>query len=321
MIERRAITGCCLITYILLSVSCQINSTPTLPHTSTEGGVESPAPSGTVETIIETPSQNITPSPTLITSPIPSLELPDLAAVLGAENPPPFDCPPILTLYLFDFDNTQPYRVIEEDLTIYNMNWSPDGRNLALSATSHDRSEIDLYIIDIESDTIQRLEPVLTGGANEIQPSWSPDGTEIAFVQSGGVKPYIHIMEIDGTDVRFIEEGIAPSWSPDGRQIVFIKPETNSALGELSVISIDKKVIRSVTKNVIASNPQWSPDGTKFLFYGIDLSTNNKGYYIVDIDGLNLIFLSPGTGKPSWLPNTNQIVIPTTPSSSNCTNS
>jgi Tol biopolymer transport system component len=66
-------------------------------------------------------------------------------------------------------------------------------------------------------------------------PSWSPDGTQIAFVSnrlrslgpiSSKANEDIWVMGIDGSRLlqftRSPASDIAPSWSPDGKQIVFV---------------------------------------------------------------------------------------------------
>jgi hypothetical protein len=57
---------------------------------------------------------------------------------------------------------------------------------------------------------LRRLAP---GGA----PSWSPDGTHIAFVRRG----WVMVGQVRGRSVRRLVRGAAPAWSPDGRWIAF----------------------------------------------------------------------------------------------------
>jgi Tol biopolymer transport system component len=62
-------------------------------------------------------------------------------------------------------------------------------------------------------------------------PSWSPDGTKIAFVvedlsDSDMLNNFdVYVMNSDGNDVRRLTEDphldLDPDWSPDGTEIVF----------------------------------------------------------------------------------------------------
>ena len=68
-----------------------------------------------------------------------------------------------------------------------------------------------------------------TGGASTLfDPSWSPDGTKIAFSSDiDGQSGYnIYVMDIDGSNItRLTTNNDAydqyPSWSPDGTKIAF----------------------------------------------------------------------------------------------------
>jgi hypothetical protein len=61
--------------------------------------------------------------------------------------------------------------------------------------------------------TLHRL---LRGNA----PSWSPDGTRLAFARAG----YIWTARVAGGRERRLAAGTAPAFSPDGRQVAFIAP-------------------------------------------------------------------------------------------------
>ena len=58
-------------------------------------------------------------------------------------------------------------------------------------------------------------------------PSWSPDGSQLAFVSSREDHGFIGIYEPHADRLRFIEPStdrdIAPRWSPDGKRIAFLR--------------------------------------------------------------------------------------------------
>jgi Tol biopolymer transport system component len=55
-------------------------------------------------------------------------------------------------------------------------------------------------------------------------PSWSPDGTELAFARIGGPRPGIYLVGRDGSDLRrVVRRGFNPAFSPDGRWIAFLR--------------------------------------------------------------------------------------------------
>ena len=58
--------------------------------------------------------------------------------------------------------------------------------------------------------------------ANDFSPTWSPDGTSIAFARNTGDYADIYVMNADGsgqTDITSspLEYEAYPDWSPDGR--------------------------------------------------------------------------------------------------------
>lgn len=58
-------------------------------------------------------------------------------------------------------------------------------------------------------------------------PSWSPDGSQLAFVSARGDHSFIAIYESGPARIRFLEPStdrdIEPRWSPDGKQIAYIR--------------------------------------------------------------------------------------------------
>jgi len=59
----------------------------------------------------------------------------------------------------------------------------------------------------------------------EAFPTWSPDGTRIAFVSGRDGDDEIFVMNADGTQVHQLTDNDAvdgrPAWSPDGTRILF----------------------------------------------------------------------------------------------------
>jgi len=64
---------------------------------------------------------------------------------------------------------------------LINPEWSPDGKTILFNGLVHGQS--DLYLFDLESEKIEQLTNDLY---SDLQPSWSTDGTEIAFISDRG---------------------------------------------------------------------------------------------------------------------------------------
>jgi Tol biopolymer transport system component len=101
--------------------------------------------------------------------------------------------------------------------------WSPDGR--AIAFTSMEDSEPKIRIVRPRayargaSMTISGRPKTILARASS--PSWSQDGTRIAFVATDS--QLVSIADADGTNVRAITDGPSahPAWSPDGASIAY----------------------------------------------------------------------------------------------------
>ena len=79
---------------------------------------------------------------------------------------------------------------------------------------------------------------------NEVQPSLSPDGNEVAFAYNDGHSSNYHIVvKAIGSDepVRFTSDSTddrSPSWSPDGQTIAFLRFDSDQSARVMTIPSI-----------------------------------------------------------------------------------
>ncbi len=157
---------------------------------------------------------------------------------------------------------------------------SPDGRKLAWVETKADcdgnsyRSHINLT--DFATGTTTRL----TEGPRDNNPSWSPDGSMMAYVarrtlRMGGRESnasQVYVMRSDGgpswpvTDLR-LGAG-APVWSPDGDRIAFIaRVDDRKGPERISdpVDSESDKYLRFNEDVVVVRRRKWKSNGAGFI--------------------------------------------------------
>jgi len=116
-------------------------------------------------------------------------------------------------------------------------------------------------------------------------PAWSPDGTQIAFVEPrpqlpGGVDPgngYVHVMNADGsgdrvlTLARTLHECTSPTWSADGSYIAYGGFDGSNFERVYAIPSNGVGAPMPVTESdVPTTNPSWSTDGTQIAYDAMD---------------------------------------------------
>jgi dipeptidyl aminopeptidase/acylaminoacyl peptidase len=101
---------------------------------------------------------------------------------------------------------------------------SPDGRWVLYSDSGQIyRAAVNPGLGDVQSTPL----PLFRAYGNNVSPTWSPDGTRIAFVSERGDHSFIGIYDARSPEVRYLTPGVdrdvSPAWSPDGGRVAFIR--------------------------------------------------------------------------------------------------
>jgi dipeptidyl aminopeptidase/acylaminoacyl peptidase len=184
---------------------------------------------------------------------------------------------------------------------------------IAYSSNQDDDTNTEIYTMNPDGSGQTRL--TITPGSDD-WPSWSPDGTRIAFVSQRDGNAEIYVMGADGSNPKRLttdpESDFAPTWSPDGARIAFFTFR-NSGTVAIYLMNADGSNQHYLTTG---EDPDWSPDGTKLAFWDLDLSTPpappNAEVFVINADGSGRTNRSNSPGVtdlyPAWSPDGGSLV-------------
>jgi Tol biopolymer transport system component len=210
--------------------------------------------------------------------------------------------------------------------TLSYLTWSPNGKLLAYSCRGIGYPGDPGTIYTIRPDgTGRRL--IATGPFAAYSPTWSPDGTRLAF--STGESPFqrpvgdsvgpityrsaIYVIDLAGRHARRIAAGALPDWSPDGKTIAYYALGCQGIPNDTGRIRLVTPTGRDVTPPASPCDgigparhpvPAWSPDGRQIAV------ATKPALYVMNADGTDLRQLRQGPTssglagylRPAWRP-------------------
>ena len=186
---------------------------------------------------------------------------------------------------------TKAVRFDTDEGTWMDVDVSPDGREIAFALLG------DLYRLPIGGGRAARV----TGGpAWDVQPRYSPDGTELAFTSDRGggnnlwrIKPDAsrsdgkHATAVTNEDFRLLNN---PAWTPDGQYLIGRKHFTGErslgagelwlyhASGQAVAIGAGLQLTKQKNDQQDLGEPAVSPDG-RYVYFSEDVSEGPRFQY------------------------------------------
>ena len=205
------------------------------------------------------------------------------------------------SLWLKDLETGETTQIIQKGTS---PSWAPDGRKLAyILYDTNNYPRIGIY--DVETGTDEPL----TDDANisEYSPSWSSDGTIIAFRSNTGGLWDAWIKDLETGSLTQVTDGLSLSdgkLSPDGKKLAYFKSQ------ELSVIYLTNNTTGRIDSMTDGHSLDWSPDSRKLAF--ISRRTGNSNLFVLDTNTHEQLQLTDSTEYmfgPVWSPDGNSLAL------------
>jgi len=167
----------------------------------------------------------------------------------------------------------------------------------------------EIFVMDYDGERIKRL---TSNGSLNLNPAWSPDGKEIAFLSYRSGRPELLILSSNGELRKAFpqqkgELNLAPDWSPDGTRIAFSGSREGNA--EIFVLKVaDGQLTRLTNNPALDTSPSWSPTGKEIAF--VSDRSGTPQVYLMDSEGTNVRRLThegPWNDIPAWSPKGDRI--------------
>ena len=205
----------------------------------------------------------------------------------------------------------------------------PEYKIIFASDRDNVRGVYDIFIMNIDGTEIKNL--TNTPDIAESYPTWSPDGTMIAYLSGEQGSTDVFIMSNTGDNKRNVSN--APSvdarglvWFPDSTRLAFLSDRDDAeGIDDIFVVKNDGTGLTNLTQSTNSDERSldWSPGGANIVYLSdLSLQPGIIGHVVtMNADGTNKTTIATNSGfnlNPIWSPDGSKIAFIIKGFSSDC---
>ena len=188
--------------------------------------------------------------------------------------------------------------VVDDRALNFHPRPSPDGLRIAFDSNRDGTRAV--FVAMADGGDVKRI----SGPGYAAVPSWSPDGTRVAFVRAEPDAPKVWNLWMaapDGSGLRRLTrhrvgQAWGASWFPDGRRVAY---SVETRLVVLDIVTGKTQSFNSPSAGRLVRTPAVSPDGGRIIF-----QVFREGAWVLDLPGgrMQRVLADPTAEEFTWAP-------------------